>query len=191
MKSVFKICVLGILLLSAGFANAQTLKFGHIDLQGLIQIMPERAVAEKQFNAYQKELEDALGIMQKEFQAKYLEYATKKDSLSETVRKMKEEDLNAMNERIQTYQSSAQQQLQTKQTELLKPVFDKADKAIKTVGAEKGLIYVFDTSLGSRSILYNSKESLDLMPFVKAELDKMPAVDKAPEADKKPATGKK
>jgi len=168
MKSVFKICVLGILLLSAGFANAQTPKFGHIDLQALIQIMPERAVAEKQYNAFQKELEDALALMQKEFQAKYQEYSLKRDSLSETIRKMKEDDLNAMNERIQTYQSSASQQLQTKQAELLKPVFDKADKAIKEVGAEKGLIYVFDMS--SRSILYNSKESTDLLPFVKTKL---------------------
>jgi outer membrane protein len=168
MKSVFKICVLGILLFSAGFANAQTPKFGHIDLQALIQVMPERAAAEKQFTAYQKELEDALAVMQKEFQSKYLEYSTKRDSMTETVRKMKEDDLNAMNERIQTYQSSASQQLQTKQSDLLKPVFDKADKAVKEVGAEKGLIYVFDMS--SRSILYNSKESLDILPFVKAKL---------------------
>jgi outer membrane protein len=168
MKSVFKICVLGILLFSAGFANTQTPKFGHVDLQALIQVMPERATAEKQFTAYQKELEDALGIMQKEFQTKYMEYATKRDSLSETVRKMKEDDLNAMNERIQTYQSSASQQLQTKQADLLKPVFDKADKAVKEVGAEKGLIYVFDMS--SRTILYNSKESLDILPFVKTKL---------------------
>ncbi len=168
MKSVFKICVLGILLFSAGFANAQAPKFGHIDLQALIQVMPERAAAEKQFVAYQKELEDALGIMQKEFQTKYMEYASNRDSLSETVRKMKEEDLNAMNERIQTYQSSASQQLQTKQGELLKPVFDKADKAVKEVGAEKGLIYVFDMS--ARVILYNSKESIDLLPAAKAKL---------------------
>jgi outer membrane protein len=81
---------------------------------------------------------------------------------------MKEDDLNAMNERIQTYQSSASQQLQTKQADLLKPVFDKADKAVKEVGAEKGLIYVFDMS--SRTILYNSKESLDILPFVKTKL---------------------
>ncbi len=168
MKSVFKICVLGILLFSAGFANAQTPKFGHIDLQALIGIMPERASAEKQFTAFQKELEDALGIMQKEFQTKYLEFATKRDSLSETVRKMKEDDLNAMNERIQTYQSSASQQLQAKQGELLKPVFDKADKAVKEVGAEKGLLYVFD--LSTRSILYNSKESIDILPLVKTKL---------------------
>ena len=104
MKSVLKICVLGILLFSASFANAQTPKFGHVDLQALIEVMPERATAESQFVAYQKELEDALGMMQKEFQTKYLEFATKRDSLSETVRKMKEEDLQAMNERIQTYQ---------------------------------------------------------------------------------------
>ena len=168
MKSVFKICVLGILLLSAGFANAQTPKFGHIDLGALVQIMPERATAEKQFVAYQKELEDALGIMQKEFQTIYLEYAQKKDSMTETVRKMKEDDLNAKNERIQTYQQSAQQQLQTKQQELMKPVLDKADKAVKEVGAEKGLIYVFDMS--SRVILYNSKESIDLLPLVKTKL---------------------
>jgi|SRR5450759_4853851 len=168
MKSIFKICVLGILLFSAGFANAQAPKFGHIDLQALVGLMPERATAEKQFTAFQKELEDALTLMQKELQTKIVEYTSKKDSLSETVRKMKEEDLNAMNERIQNYQSSASQQLQTKQSELLKPVFDKADKAIKEVGAEKGLVYVFDMS--SRVILYNSKESLDILPFVKTKL---------------------
>ena len=168
MKSVFKICVLGILLFSAGFANAQAPKFGHIDLQALIQIMPERAAAEKQFTAYQKELEDALGVMQKEFQTLYMEYATKRDSLTETVRKLKEDDLNAKNERIQTYQQSAQQQMQTKQQELIKPMLDKADKAVKEVGAEKGLIYVFDMS--ARVILYNSKESTDLLPAVKTKL---------------------
>ncbi|HAQ18062.1 MAG TPA: molecular chaperone Skp [Prolixibacteraceae bacterium] len=168
MKSVFKICVLGILLFSAGFVNAQTPKFGHIDLQALYQIMPERAAGEKQFVAYQKELEDALGMMQKEAQTKYVEYLAKRDSLSETVRKMKEDDLNLMNERIQNYQQSAQQQMQTKQAEIFKPMLDKADKAVKDVGAEKGLIYVFDMS--SRVILYNSKESLDLLPLVKAKL---------------------
>jgi len=154
--------------MSAGFANAQAPKFGHIDLQALIGQMPERATAEKQYLAFQKELEDALGDMQKELQSKFAEYSTKKDSMTETVRRMKEEDLNAMNERIQNYQQSATQQLQAKQGELLKPVFDKADKAIKEVGAEKGLLYVFDMS--SRTILYNSKESLDLLPFVKTKL---------------------
>ena len=168
MKSLFKIFVLGILLLSAGFANAQAPKFGHIDLQALIGLMPERAAAEKQYLSFQKELEDALGLMQKELQSKAADYTAQKDSMSTTVSNMKMDDLNAMNERVQNYQSTASQQLQAKQGELLKPVFDKADKAVKEVGAEKGLIYVFDMS--SRTILYNSKESLDLLPLVKTKL---------------------
>lgn len=168
MKSVFKICVLGILLFSAGYAKAQAPKFGHIDLQALYQVMPERAIGEKQFTAFQKELEDALGMMQKEAQTKYVEYLSKKDSLSETAMKMKEDDLRSIQERIQTYESSAQQQMQAKQAELFKPMLDKADKVIKEVGAEKGLIYVFEMS--SRTILYHSKESLDLLPLVKTKL---------------------
>jgi len=168
MKSVFKICVLGILLFSAGIANAQTPKFGHIDMQALYQVMPERATAEKQMTAFQKDLEDALAMMQKEAQTKYVEYIAKRDSLSETVRKMKEEDLQSMNQRIQTFEQNAQQQLQTKQAELIKPMLDKADKAVKEVGAEKSLIYVFD--LSTRSILYNSNESVDILPLVKIKL---------------------
>jgi outer membrane protein len=168
MKSVLKICVLGILLFSAGFTNAQVPKFGHIDMQALVQIMPERAVAEKQFIAYQKEIEDAYGVMQKELQTKFIEYSAKKDSMSETMRRMKEEDLKAMQERVQTYSASAQEQLQNKNAELYKPIIDKADKAVKEVGAEKGLIYVFD--LSTRAILYNSKESIDILPFVKTKL---------------------
>lgn len=169
MKSLFKVFILGILVFSAGFASAQTPKFGHVDLQALIGLMPERAEAEKQYLAFQKELEDALALMQKELQTKFVDYTAAKDAMTETTRRMKEEDLNAMNERIQNYQASATQQLQAKQGELLKPVFDKADKAVKEVGAEKGLIYVFDMS--SRTILYNSKESLDILPFVKTKLD--------------------
>ena len=168
MKSVFKICVLGILMFSAGFAKAQAPKFGHIDLQALYQVMPERTAGEKKLQAFQKELEDAYGIMQKEAQTKYADYIAKRDSMTETVRKMKDEELNAMSERIQTYNQSAQQQIQEKQAEIFKPMLEKADKAVKDVGAEKGLIYVFDMS--SRVILYNSKESLDILPAVKLKL---------------------
>jgi len=168
MKSVFKICVLGILMFSAGFAKAQAPKFGHIDMQALYQVMPERTVGENKLQAFTKGLEDDLMTMQKDAQAKYAEYLSKRDSMSETIRNVKNEEINAMSERIQTYQQNAQQQIQDKQAEIFKPMLDKADKAVKAVGAEKGLVYVFDMS--SRVILYNSKESVDILPFVKTKL---------------------
>jgi outer membrane protein len=158
MKKLIKIYSLGMLLFFVGVVKAQQAqKFGHIDLNALIQIMPERADAEKQFNAYQKQLEDNLGEMQKELQAIYVEFVNKKDSISDILRNMKEDELNQMNERIQAYQQNARVQLQQKQAEVFQPVFDKADKTIKEIGAEKGLIYIYDTSSGA--IPYVSSQS--------------------------------
>ncbi|NQU84870.1 MAG: OmpH family outer membrane protein, partial [Mariniphaga sp.] len=69
-----KLTVVAIFVLITGFASAQAPKFGHIDLQALIQVMPERTVAEEQFNTFQAELEDLLGTMQAEYQTLIEQY---------------------------------------------------------------------------------------------------------------------
>lgn len=148
--------------------SAQTPKFGHIDLQALIQVMPERAAAETEFNKFQGELEEIFGEMQKDLQAKMASFEQLGDSASEIKKSAKVAEIQDMQQRVQNYQQTAQQQLQTKQTELLKPVFDKAEKAIEEVAKEKALIYVFD--IGTKVVLYKSNESMDLLPLVKTKL---------------------
>ena len=66
MRNLMKLSAVLLFVVMAVTVNAQTLKFGHIDLQALIQVMPERATAETEFNNFQGELEDILGDMQKE-----------------------------------------------------------------------------------------------------------------------------
>lgn len=152
----------------AATVSAQTPKFGHIDLQALVQVMPERATAETAFNSFQKELEDILGEMQKDYQTKLADFQNLGADASEIKKNAKIAELQDKQKRIQDYQSTAQQQLQQKQSELLQPVFDKAEKAIGEVAKEKGLIYVFD--IGPKVVLYKSNESLDLFPLVKTKL---------------------
>ena len=69
MRNLMKIAVL-LLFFVAVTVSAQAQKFGHIDMQALIQVMPERVTAEADFNAVQKEMEDILGEMQNDYQAK-------------------------------------------------------------------------------------------------------------------------
>ncbi|MBK5202995.1 MAG: OmpH family outer membrane protein [Prolixibacteraceae bacterium] len=167
MKSFYKICLsLMIFLSTTGLMNAQTLKFGHIDTQALIQTMPETAIAQKSLQTQAKGLEDQLGTMQKEFQTKLSEYTQSTDSLTDLVRQAKEQELQDLQSRIKAFNGTAQQNLQKKQTELMKPVLDKANKAIADVAKEKGLIYVFDTN----TVIYKSSASLDLLPLVKSKL---------------------
>lgn len=148
--------------------SAQTQKFGHIDLQALIQIMPERATAETEFNKFQGDLEEVFGELQKDLQTKMAEFEKMGTDISEIKKNAKVAEIQDMQQRIQNYQQTAQQQLQQKQSELLQPVFDKAEKAIEEVAKEKGLMYVFD--IGTKVVLYKSNESMDVLPFVKTKL---------------------
>jgi outer membrane protein len=151
-------------------ANAQAPKFGHIDLQALVQLMPERTAAETEFNTFQGELEEILGEMQKDYQTKLGEFEALGTDASEIKKNAKIAEIQDIQQRIQNYQQTASMQVQQKQAELLQPVFDKAEKAIEDVAKEKGLLYVFDAGAGNRTILYKSNQSLDVLPLAKAKL---------------------
>ncbi len=168
MRKLIKSFALILLVAVAYSASAQNQKFGHIDLQGLIQTMPERATAETQFNEFQKELEDVLGEMQQNYQTKMTELEQLGADASEVRRNAKISELQELQQRIQNYQMSAQQQLQQKYNELLEPVFDIAEKAIEEVAKEQGLLYVFD--IGTKVVLYKSNQSVDILPLVKQKL---------------------
>lgn len=168
MRNLMKLSALLLLVVTAVTVKAQTLKFGHIDMQALIQVMPERATAETAYNNFQSELEDVLGDMQKELQAKMTEFESLGETASEIKRNAKITEIQDLQQRIQNYQITAQQQLNQKQSEVLQPVFDKAEKAIEDVAKEQGLLYVFDMS--TKVVLYKSNQSVDILPLVKAKL---------------------
>ena len=169
MRNFMKSLAVGIIVLAATTLNAQQ-KFGHVDLQALVQVMPERAAAETSFNKFQKELEDLLTEMSKEYQAKLteLEQLQKDTSASELKRNQKFSDLQDMQQKMENFRNNAQQQLQAKQAELLNPVFQKAEQAIEDVAKENSLLYVFDIS--SKVVLYKSSQSLDVLPLAKTKL---------------------
>lgn len=167
MKNLMKLLVVAMIAVSTiTVANAQTLKFGHIDLNALVQVMPERATAEADFNKFQTEMEDIYGDMQKDYQAKLQEFEQMGNDVSEIKKNAKVAEIQDMQQRMQNYQVTAQQQLQQKQNELMKPIYDKAENAIGEVAKEQGLIYVFETN----SLLYKSNQSIDVLPLVKTKL---------------------
>lgn len=171
MRNLMKLmAVLLFTVTSIAATNAQTLKFGHIDLQALVQVMPERTTAETAFNAFQTELEEILGEMQKDYQTKLAEFEGLGTDASEIKKNAKIAEIQDVQQRIQNYQQTASMQVQQKQSELLQPVFDKAEKAIEEVAKENGLLYVFDSGAGNRTILYKSNASIDVLPLAKAKL---------------------
>jgi len=165
MRNLMKMAAV-LLFVVAATLSTQAQKFGHIDLQALVQVMPERATAETEFNNFQKELEDVLEEMQNNLNTALKEFESMGAEASQIKRDAKVTEIQDMQQRIQNYSQTAQGQLQQKQAEVLKPVYDKAQKAIEDVAKEKGLLYVFEVN----SLLYKSNESLDVLPLVKTKL---------------------
>jgi outer membrane protein len=73
-----------------------------------------------------------------------------------------------MQQRIANFEQMAQQDLQNQQSELMRPILEKANKAVREVAEENGFIYIFD--VGSGNPVYWSEQSIDVMPLVKTKL---------------------
>ncbi len=170
MKRLFKSVAVALLLIGAQQLSAQ--KIAHVQLDSLIQLMPETKQAMEIAQSYLKDLEKQVASMKTEFDTKYQDYLTNENSYSELVKKTKQEELQTLNQRIQDFQQQAQQDYQKKYVELSKPIQDKAKKAIDAVAKENGYKYILDTSTGL--VLY-SEPSDDVLMLVKKKLDSMPA----------------
>lgn len=152
------------------FANAQ--KIAHLSLDSLISMMPETKVAKEAAQNYLKGIDAESISMQSELESKYKDYMEKQATMSDLVKKTKEDELNQLQRRIEDFKQQAQQDYQRKTAELTAPIMEKAKKGIEAVAKEGGYKYVFDTSAGS--ILY-SEASEDVLMAVKKKLDAMPA----------------
>jgi outer membrane protein len=128
--------------------NVNAQKIGHIRLDSLINIMPESKDARQKGTEYYTKLEEQVKIMSAELQSKYEEYQKQAPTMSDLIKQTKEKELQDLQKRIQDFQSQAQSDLQKKNDELSKPIYEKANKAIAAVAKENGYKYVLDVSVG-------------------------------------------
>lgn len=149
-------------------------KIAHLSLDSLVSLMPETKVAKDVAQNYLKGLESEVAKMSDEFQKKYTDYMAAGETMSDLVRKTKEEELTQMQRRIEDFRTQAQQDYQRKYGELTAPIMDKAKKGIEVVAKEGGYKYVLDTSMGN--VLY-SEPADDILMAVKKKLDTMPAAN--------------
>lgn len=161
--------VIIVIALTGQSAMAQNFKFGHINSDELIQTMPEYDSATVKLEKFRKELVNALELMSVELNTKNDTYQKESKLLSDIVKQTKEQELIDMNKRIQDFQTNAQTQLQTKQTEVFQPIYAKVDKAIKDVGKENGFLYVFDVAKGAL-LYFDEAKSINILPLVKTKL---------------------
>lgn len=141
-------------------------KFGHINTQELFAQMPEVAKVKAQMDTVQGQYEAQLTSMNEEFQKKMKDYQDQEAKMADAIKQVRQQELQEMQQRIQLFYSTAEQDIQKKQQELLLPVQEKMKKAIETVGEKEGYTYIFD----SAAMVYVAPSAIDALPAVKKEL---------------------
>lgn len=150
---------------------AQNLKFGHVNSQEVIAVMPEFAKAKTDLEALQQKYTAELQRTQEEMNKKYQEFqqAMAKDSLPPNIAERRQKELQEMMQRQEQFQQEAAQGMEKAQNDMLAPIYKKLDDAIKAVGATESVIYIFD--LARTQIPYiNEAQSTNLTAKVKTQL---------------------
>src|SRR5687768_6992157 len=155
---------------TAGTASAQAApKFGFINSAAILAEAPGRAEAETRFKtevtAYQAQLtrmRDSLEAMATAFERE----APRLDSATRVTR------ARSIQEREVSYQNRARdmnEQMESRQGELIRPIMENIQKIIEQVRAEDGYAMIFDVA-SQASVIVAADKALDITPKVLAKV---------------------
>jgi outer membrane protein len=141
----------------------QSGKFGHVNSQYIIQLMPEYDSISRVLVSLDSMYNIELERLQVEINKKIEEYSNDEAS-PQLVKDVKAQEIQELQIRAQAFQQRAQEDLQSRPGELMRPLYTKIIDAINEIAEDNDMIYVFDVSQGNP--LYVSDKSTDLVPLI-------------------------
>lgn len=163
-----KIFLAAIIAVASITSYAQTaLKIGTVNLDEVMQAMPETSVLEKELSTRTQNFQTQAKTMQDEFQSKYQAYVEQHDSLDELTISMREDELRSLQQRAEQYQQMSYQQISQYREQQLAMIQEKLFKAVNAVGERENYVAIFPTN---EATYFNAKLTTDVTALVKTEL---------------------
>ena len=168
MKQIKTILFATALFLGATTLSTAQSKVAHIDSQALIGAMPETKAAQAEIEKLEKTYQVAIEEMIAEYQNKLKRYDAEAGSQTDDENAKRMSEVETMQRSIREYQGQAQEDLQKKQFDLLKPITEKVKAAIVKVAKAQGFDYVLESTPNNGIVIM--ADGKDLIADVKKEL---------------------
>lgn len=143
MKQFKTLLIAAIAFLGAQTINAQA-KVAHVDTYEILTKMPAMIDAQNQLKKLSETYDKEYKTLVDEYQAKIKKYDTESTTVSEAVNQTRTTEVQDMIKRINEYKETAQNDLQKKETDLMKPLQEKIKASIQKVGKAKGFQYIMN-----------------------------------------------
>lgn len=153
-------------------SNLHAQKIAYMDLEAAISIMPETKTAEQTLSTYQQKLGQGLQATENYLRSLIAEYQELAGTAGTTEAdlKPKEEKIKELQAELQQKQSEAQQQFANKQAEVMSPILERLETAMKDYADTNGYTYVLNTSSNGTSIILHGIETDNITKAVLTKL---------------------
>ena len=142
-------------------------KFGHVNMQEVMQAMPEFTAAQADLKKLEEQYSTDLKQMQDEIQRKAEALDKEQATLPDNIKQRRQQELQDAYQKYQESLQDNQQALQKAEQEKMAAIQQKMLDAVKAIGQEGGYVYIMTTN----SIPYISTTlSTDVTAQVKTKL---------------------
>ena len=159
------------ILLAVIFANAflmlsaQEGKFGFIDFNATLRIMPDYLEAEMNLRQIQNDYHEEVERSKREFERQYIEFMLEQDHLSASIVAKRQKELQLLMDNNAKFRDNVQQELESRRDEMLMPIRKKLLNAVSEVCNAQNLDYVVDTGKGTY-LYINQEKGVDITDSV-------------------------
>jgi outer membrane protein len=142
-------------------------KVGYVNSASIISELPDVKAADLTVEALQKQLQKKAQEMVEKFQADYADVQRKVENGDLSPKQQEEEGkrLEAKQAELSQLEQDSYKQIQDKRNELLRPIYDRVNQAIKEVALESGYLMIVD-----QAVLLYSDPSADATALVRKKL---------------------
>jgi len=145
---------------------AQEGRIAHLNHLEVITAMPEFKLMQDSLQKSAEIFDRELQQLQENYTQKANEYFAQRDTLHESIKVRKEQELQSLQQNAQNYQQYAQEKQQELEQTLSTPVLDKFQKAVDDVAKENNFLFI----LNSAALYYSAPNAPNATPMVKKKL---------------------
>lgn len=138
-KSLFSLLVF--------FAIAVTAqsRFGYISYKEVVKALPEYSIVEAHLDELQAMYEAEIERADREFNQKYADFIEEQDKFPDNIRIKRHKELQELMEKAIAFKSEVSSAMRKARQEMLNPLYDKVDEAVKKVCIDGNFDYILDS----------------------------------------------
>ncbi len=166
---MIKKALLAIMIALPMLAAAQApVKIATVQIDPIVDAMPETAQMKTQLEADQKTYQTEIEKLGGEIDKKVAEYQklAQDGTTPQSILERRMQEVQELQQKAQLFSNQVQKEMQSKYEQLMAPVQEKLTNAIKAVGAENGFTLILPDGVAA----YTSADVIDATPLVKARL---------------------